>query len=225
MSRRFLIWSYAESDTITLPGTANDSIRGGDVHGFADEPLGLDDHLAQMDADPDGHVLGAELPLHPDGASHRIDRVREHAQAAVPSRWTIVPPPASWFASSAAAYRFRLSIAGRSSICMSAVYPTMSVNITATSRRSRPLLTLDAPPLGQGVSTGPTGHGEEKTRAASRLQSNAPASWKPRRDTVQIPLPALEEESISAPVRVAAPAERFATGLRPIRSSRIAVTA
>src|SRR5947199_9752531 len=36
-----------------------------------------------MDADPDGHVLGAELPLHPDGASHRIDRVREHAQAAV----------------------------------------------------------------------------------------------------------------------------------------------
>jgi hypothetical protein len=57
-----------------------------------------------------------------------------------PSRWTIVPPNASWWFSSAPTYRSRLFNARRSSACISAVYATMSVNITATIRRSSPSL-------------------------------------------------------------------------------------
>jgi hypothetical protein len=50
-----------------------------------------------------------------------------------PIRLTIVPPKASWWASSALMYLSRLSSPRRSSACISAVYPTMSVNIKATS--------------------------------------------------------------------------------------------
>ena len=44
---------------------------GGDVHRFAGEPLGLDDHLAHVDTDTNGHVVCRELPLDRDRGAHR----------------------------------------------------------------------------------------------------------------------------------------------------------
>ena len=57
---------------------------GGDVHRVAGEPLGLDDHLAHVDADANRNVLRGELPLDRDCGEHRSERAREHAHAAVP---------------------------------------------------------------------------------------------------------------------------------------------
>ncbi len=57
---------------------------GGDVHRVAGEPLGLDDHLAHVDADANRNVLRCELPLDLDCGEHRGERAREHAHAAVP---------------------------------------------------------------------------------------------------------------------------------------------
>jgi hypothetical protein len=57
---------------------------GGDVHRVAREPLGLDDHLAHVDADSNRNVLRRELPLDRDCGGHRGQRAGEHAHASVP---------------------------------------------------------------------------------------------------------------------------------------------
>jgi hypothetical protein len=57
---------------------------GGDIHRVAGEPLGIDDHLAHVDADANRNVLRCELPLDLDCGEHRTKRAREHAHAAVP---------------------------------------------------------------------------------------------------------------------------------------------
>ena len=44
---------------------------GGDVHRFAREPLGFDDHLAYVNTDANQHVLCRELPLDRDRGVHR----------------------------------------------------------------------------------------------------------------------------------------------------------
>ncbi len=56
---------------------------GRDVHGFAGEPLRLDDHLADMDADSHRNVLRRELLLDRDSGQHRSQRARKHAHAPV----------------------------------------------------------------------------------------------------------------------------------------------
>ena len=57
---------------------------GGDVHGVAGEPLGLDDHVAHVDADAYRYFVRRELALDRDCGEHRSERAREHAQAAIP---------------------------------------------------------------------------------------------------------------------------------------------
>ena len=83
MSLRFLIWSYARVGQHHAAGHREGLDPRGDVHGVAGEPLGLDDHLADVDADADLNVLRRELPLHRDRGLHRRERAREHAHAAV----------------------------------------------------------------------------------------------------------------------------------------------
>jgi len=79
-----LIWSYTDSDNITPAGYREGLDQGGDVHRDAGEPLGLDDHLAHVDADANRNFLRCELPLDRDCGEHRSQRAREHAQAAIP---------------------------------------------------------------------------------------------------------------------------------------------
>ncbi len=55
----------------------------GDVHRIAREPLGLDDHLARVDADANRDLLRRELLLDRDGGLHSGERAREHAHAPV----------------------------------------------------------------------------------------------------------------------------------------------
>ena len=66
------------------PGHGERLDPSGDVDGFAREPLGLDYHLADMDADSNRDVLRGELLLHRDRGRDRGKRAREHAHAAVP---------------------------------------------------------------------------------------------------------------------------------------------
>ena len=65
------------------PGRREGLHAGGDVDGLTCQPLGLDGHLADMDADSHRNVLRAELLLDRDRGEHRVERAREHAHAPV----------------------------------------------------------------------------------------------------------------------------------------------
>ncbi len=83
-----------------------------------------------------------------------------HSHLTLPggAHWLDHTRDSSWWVSIALTYRSRLSSPRRSFACTSAVYPTMSVNITATSRRSSTSLTAaPSTPLGR---TGKAAHGE-----------------------------------------------------------------
>jgi hypothetical protein len=90
-----LIWSYALSDSHHATGYRERLDAGGNVHRVAGQPLGLDHHLAHVDADAYWNIVPGKLLLDRNPGEHGRERAREHAHAAVPE--TLDDRPAERF--------------------------------------------------------------------------------------------------------------------------------
>ncbi len=121
ISLRFLIWSYAASDSSTPPGTAKDSIRAAM---FTASPVR---RSGSMITSPTWRPIrtwtscAASSCWMATAACTAASELGNMLMLPSPSRCTIVPPQASWCVSSALTYRSRLSSPACSSACSRAV--------------------------------------------------------------------------------------------------------
>ena len=86
---------------MTAPGTANDSIREAIFTAAPVRSLGLDDHLADVDPDRAGTSCASSRAGSRPRRSPRPSAFGNMLMLPSPSRWTIVPPKAACWRSSA----------------------------------------------------------------------------------------------------------------------------